>query len=174
MPLCILWGILISSRPSRRCWPSRGQPDCIQADGGRGMAVLDATTFIVPAHDAADTTIACDAHIADGDILHNATIEYITKEAQIAVSLEITSALVDTDAADGMALTVEGADERAAAVIKVTTYRRIIVLGAGGIVPGDGMSVRYVVSQHEVLFLEDISTVHACASRSSPAVVVMV
>ena len=28
VPLCILWGILIPTRPSQRCCFSRGQPDC--------------------------------------------------------------------------------------------------------------------------------------------------
>ena len=96
------------------------------------MAVLYGAAVL--AHDATDIIQASDAGFDDGHVLYDAAVSGTTEEA-----LVMSIGLVDADAADGVAVAVEGASESNG---WNEAYGGEVVFCAGVIVPfGGGMEV---------------------------------
>ena len=100
-------------------------------------------------HNAANINSTSDAGIGQNNVLDSGTRSR-TENTLIAGGDHI-----DADAADGMALTVEGAFESI-----IVTDGGIVILFAGGIVPGGGVVVGDVSTQTEVLTTEIVAAVH--------------
>ena len=101
-------------------------------------------------NDTADILITSDAGVGYGNILDPCTRAYITEEALVV-------ATIDTDAADGVALAVEGAAE---VICTIFADGGVVVLGAGGVVPVGGVGVGDVGTEHEELAAEIVAAVH--------------
>ena len=119
-------------------------------------AAITAVYFII-SRDAADILLTGDAGIGQDDVPDGGTTGH-TKETLVAVCIG-DAAFIDADAADGMALTVEGAAEVSIAIVNTSAYGGVVVLHAGGIVPVGGVGVADVITQHEVRVAEVVGGV---------------
>ena len=113
--------------------------------------------------DAAYEDATSDGGIGEGEVFHRA-IHAAEKTVFVGLHISINN-FIDADAADGMALAVEGAVEVAVPVFGVVADGGEVVLVAVGVPCGLGV-VGDVVGQHEVLVSEDMAAVHQlCHSR---------
>ena len=131
----------------------------------------DVTAYTAVLHNAAFPRVYCDisrdtTHILSAgdagigqDDIPDGGINCTTKETLVAVSSGGT-ALVDADAADGMALTVKRAAEISQVAINIAADGGVVVLGAGGIVPIGGVGIGDVGIQFEVLAVKVFAAVH--------------
>ena len=105
------------------------------------------------ARDAADTVVSRNAGIGEGDAPHITALLDCSEEAQITIVQ--AAALIDADAADGVAAAVEGPLE----AVAFSADGGVVILGAVGIVPVGGVRVGDVGTLLEELAAEVISCV---------------
>ena len=123
--------------------------DSIDGYGIGDVTILNLS--IVPiAYDTADHAIPRNAGIGEGDVQHRTVIS-LAKQSMVTVIIIVAAALIDADTADSVAVAVEGALEGSTDIIYVSADGGVIVLGAGGAVPGGVVGVGNVGTQLEEL-----------------------
>ena len=114
--------------------------NCIDGNIGSDMAVADGT--LVNAHDAADFFKAGDASVGKGDTTDDGAAANQAEETLVRVGGKIIAALIDADAADGVALAVEVAIKVVVGVdVAVSADGGVVVLLAARVVPVGVMRV---------------------------------
>ena len=114
------------------------------------VAAAEGATVAVDARDAAGVPEAGDASVGEGEVVDIGAVSCIAEDALEAVGVA-TAALVDADAADGVAVAIEVAHEGAVVVVEVASDGLEVVLGAVGVVPLCVGFVVDVVGELEVL-----------------------